>query len=394
MDGDNHQRKQHDPSNYPSVPGLPRHAVQQPQLPPGRSAEHFRRPSLQPARQGDMPVPAHGRNAHLPDYSAYGYTSESSLQSGSLQGSGLQYQSSFPSESLRQESPPEHSHQRESQQQQQQFSQYAPNLVYGLDQQGQAQASYEIAVPAPYEPRQSAALGALPAQFGVPQYFTPTGQAGSGDSGVYLTPQEQQAMYHQQNPLGRSSAPSYSAAMADYNPIGATEGVEQQETAQESTNLEDAYGRYKQALTTTFDYTRAGRLVDASRLLLEISEWLVSNARDLGLLRDEQDLHKERLKLWENFNLCWLSLFQKQKDLTRAFLETGQQQPNTSMLTVDIMKKMGNDLVQLCDKMEPHGLVDYQIGIWEEEILSVLTQCLDLVEGGSKTTHPIVPDRS
>lgn len=70
--------------------------------------------------------------------------------------------------------------------------------------------------------------------------------------------------------------------MTEYNPVGTTEGVEQQETAQQSTNLDDAYGQYQQALRATFDYTRAGRLVDASRSLLEISEWLVGNARELG----------------------------------------------------------------------------------------------------------------
>lgn len=40
------------------------------------------------------------------------------------------------------------------------------------------------------------------------------------------------------------------------------------------------------------------------------------------------------------------------------------------MLTVAMMEKLGDDLVQLCDRMEPHGLVDYEVGIWEEEILS------------------------
>jgi hypothetical protein len=34
------------------------------------------------------------------------------------------------------------------------------------------------------------------------------------------------------------------------------------------------------------------------------------------------------------------------------------------------MEAMGKDLIQLCDQLEPHGLVDYQMGIWEEEILS------------------------
>jgi hypothetical protein len=277
MDGDDHQRKQHDPSNYPSVPGLPRHAVQQQQQTPGRSAERFQPPSLQLAPREDMS----GRSAHLADYTGYGYTSEPSLQGGPLQGPGLQYQTTFP----RQGPPPNPSHQRlsqQQQQQQQQFSQYGPNLVYSIDQQGQAQASYEIPVPTPYEQRQSGALGALSTQFAVPQYFTPTGHTGSGDSGVYLTPQAQPTTYHQQNPLGRSSAPSYPATMTDYHPMATTEAVEQRTTEQQATNLDDAYGQYQQALRATFDYTRAGRLVDASRSLLEISEWLIGNARELG----------------------------------------------------------------------------------------------------------------
>jgi hypothetical protein len=87
-------------------------------------------------------------------------------------------------------------------------------------------------------------------------------------------------------------------------------------------------------------------------------------------LRDDENRHSERSQLWNNFNLCWLALCQKQKDLTQVILETGQPQPNADMLTVEIMEKMGHDLVRLSDQMEPHGLVDYQMGIWEEEILS------------------------
>lgn len=33
------------------------------------------------------------------------------------------------------------------------------------------------------------------------------------------------------------------------------------------------------------------------------------------------------------------------------------------------MEAMGKALIQLCDQLEQHGLVDYQMGIWEEEIL-------------------------
>lgn len=27
------------------------------------------------------------------------------------------------------------------------------------------------------------------------------------------------------------------------------------------------------------------------------------------------------------------------------------------------------ELINICDQLEPYGLVDYEIGVWEEEIL-------------------------
>ena len=90
----------------------------------------------------------------------------------------------------------------------------------------------------------------------------------------------------------------------------------------------------------------------------------------LGILRDDQLLYSDRLQLWNNFNICWLSVCQKQKDMTTDLLQIGHQPPNTSLLSTDVMENMAKSLIQLCDKMEQHGLVDYQMGIWEEEILS------------------------
>jgi hypothetical protein len=72
--------------------------------------------------------------------------------------------------------------------------------------------------------------------------------------------------------------------------------------------------------------------------------------------------------------------------------------PPQSYLQKDFLEEMGREFVRLCDGMERHGLVDYQMGVWEEEIISsrfivalfldatradstvVLTECLDLLE--------------
>ena len=80
--------------------------------------------------------------------------------------------------------------------------------------------------------------------------------------------------------------------------------------------------------------------------------------------------HGDRLQIWNDFNICWLAVCQKQKDLAQEVLQTGRQPSQTSLLSGDAMDNLGKELIQICDRMEPHGLVDYQMGIWEEEILS------------------------
>lgn len=55
--------------------------------------------------------------------------------------------------------------------------------------------------------------------------------------------------------------------------------------------------------------------------------------------------------------------------MTQDILSLGQRIPNTSLLSSDLMSNMGAELIKLCDQVEQYGLVDYQMGIWEEEIL-------------------------
>ncbi len=102
-------------------------------------------------------------------------------------------------------------------------------------------------------------------------------------------------------------------------------------------------------------------------------------AVDSGLVRDEQELHSDRIKLWDEFNTCWLAVLQKQKDMTQAMLASGQPPRHPqSILQEDFMERMGRELVRLCDSMERHGLVDYQMGVWEEEIINGMSAYISL----------------
>lgn len=90
-----------------------------------------------------------------------------------------------------------------------------------------------------------------------------------------------------------------------------------------------------------------------------------------GLNLDDANLHADRLKLWNDFNHAWLGLGHRQREL----MATAQQLPRSQrLMSEDRIKKMGNELVRLCDGIERHGLVDYQYGVWEEEIESGMSQ--------------------
>ncbi|EAW08686.1 uncharacterized protein ACLA_096190 [Aspergillus clavatus NRRL 1] len=370
MDGDNRRLKHHDPSRSSTSSGVTRRGISRSA---GGAAGRFRQHGLPATRGNPTGLAQVTERSRMSTYMDYGYT-DTAFQGNPLQGDELQpYSVTLREQQQRQPAV------------QQPFAPYESEMVYNLSQQGPTPNPYEV-VPQ-YPTRQSAAIDVLSSQFAVPQYFSanePTATGVPADVSPYLTSHLSSSAYNQPGPIGRSSAMQpFPATMAEFTAVGATAGrldqqQQQQQVASESTN--EAYGRFQRALRATFDHTRAGRLVEAGRSILEIAEWLVTNARELDILRDDPALYPERLQLWNDFNICWLAICQKQKDMTQDLLQTSRQSPNTTMLTIERMEEMGKDLIQLCDQMEQHGLVDYQMGIWEEEILGVLGECLDLLE--------------
>ena len=223
----------------------------------------------------------------MPAYVDYGYT-DTSFPDASLQGDDLHHYA-----------PALRDLPRQQQQVQQPFAPYDSEMVYNINQQAPTQTPYEV-VSSYGSARQSAAMDALSSQFAVPQYFPPNDPTAAGDPALgssYLNLHLSLSAYNQPGPIGRSTATQpFPATMAELPPGGTAPRMEpaspshpqQQEPPSSSqevaepANLSEAYGQFQRALRGTFDQTRTGRLVEASRSLLEISEWLVTNARDLG----------------------------------------------------------------------------------------------------------------
>lgn len=68
-------------------------------------------------------------------------------------------------------------------------------------------------------------------------------------------------------------------------------------------------------------------------------------------------------------------------------MEGGMQlSRNQTLITEENLKKMGDDLIRLCDQIERHGLVDYQYGVWEEQIEESKSNSPVLVHSKQKLT--------
>ena len=80
-------------------------------------------------------------------------------------------------------------------------------------------------------------------------------------------------------------------------------------------------------------------------------------------------MHAQRIALWDNFNNCWLALLQRQLDDTRIMLSGHPQLQPQTLLPLDTLERMGDSLVVHCDNLQRYALVDYQMGVSEEDII-------------------------
>ncbi|KAF1947481.1 hypothetical protein EJ02DRAFT_91207 [Clathrospora elynae] len=383
---DNDRRARHTPSGYASQQGtlLPPHAS----YPVVSASDRFRQPPLT-APAPPTSVPSSGNRASS---QGYGYAYGDGAQFGSpMQPSGVSYGAQDYG-----------SDQQQAHRAPQQYSPYGQNIMYSVaGAQGTATGPSQYEPVEQYQQNRDSAIQVLSTGFGVaqPQYYEsgPTSAPASALA-TQTVPSQYPSLGYTAPPaqVGREAlAPAYSAAgMTDPHQAPSQAGFSHSSYTepQPSTGNEydDFYRNYQTELKKTFEHVRDGRLSEAGAQLYRLSDWLLQWAETL--VRDEETHYQQRLQLWEEFNTCWLATLQKQKTVTQEMVNMGQRpQPPQTLIDFDSLEKMGTQLVKNCDSMEKHGLVDYQMGVWEEEIVAMLTSCMDLLEevgAGSSAQRP------
>ncbi|EAQ86033.1 hypothetical protein CHGG_07286 [Chaetomium globosum CBS 148.51] len=366
MDDNRGQRRQNEPPIYSASSSRHNPSLQeqpQPRRPfPGAQGDRFRPPPLSTSPSGSSRGigSSTGYGGYYPDTSTTGFPTAAIPQGGmSYHQSTTDYgqADSRPSQSF--------------------GSTYTPGMMYNVQQTGGPQAAAVYDAGQQFSSRQAAGLPMMATDV-TGAYFQnePTNAATTSSlqaqTGSSSTPQ----VYQQPGMHGYSTGSIATIGGMAAQTTPATD-VRMSAEYPPGTAADASYIDYQAALKGIFQDIQNGVLAPASDALLQISDWLLTHVVELGLTSDNQDLHSERVKLWDDFNHAWLAMFQRQKEM----MESGQQlQKPQCLVPPEGLRKMGKDLVKHCDSIERHGLVDYQFGVWEERIVEILEECLDLYE--------------
>lgn len=306
---------------------------------------------------------------------------------------------------------------QEPRQQTQQYQQYGPNVMYNMQQaqaqahaQAQAQAQVQQHQQSPYGPvptfrqeRSTAAAETLASQFGEPQtaqYYlagqgVPTSAPSSDLAGPHQMPtQYQQTAYAQSAPVASQAYPGAmldpaQSAVAYQQAYGqsAHYAPQHHQPQQQAESVDQAFTRYQNQVRGIFTRAREGNLRETPEQLIQISNYLLGSAEALGLTRDDEQLHDDRVRLWDEFNRAWMTVLQRQHDLTQDMVQTGRSvHESQSVMSSQHLDMLGRELVRMCDNVEKHGLVDYQMGVAEEEIMDLVLRCLAILETSNERT--------
>ncbi|ESZ99428.1 hypothetical protein SBOR_0190 [Sclerotinia borealis F-4128] len=354
MDDNNRRRRQNEPP-YPAQD--PRYAAADQSQ--GRAISNVMSDRYRSAATAGSPSINRGVGPAPPYTTGYYQEPTASFPAG-IPPTPLQYQSAYPPDQRQQ--PP--------------FPNYNTDTLYGVTQQAPQNNVYESQQ---FQARQPAAMQMLS---DVATPYLPNDPNTPGTQQYASSNSSTPYQHHQQSPGNRTTL-IQQIYPADVGLGGmpqapeTADAVDAENQAQGAGGMEEAYSVYQTALKQIFKNIIDLRLAEASSSLLEVSEWLLGHVAELGLTVDEAALHGDRLRLWNEFNAAWLSIFTRQQD----FLESGQRtQPPQTLMSLEFIGKMGTNLTRLCDSVEVYGLVDYQYGVGEAEIMNILLSCQKIQE--------------
>ncbi|KAG0178394.1 hypothetical protein DFQ28_004381 [Apophysomyces sp. BC1034] len=130
-----------------------------------------------------------------------------------------------------------------------------------------------------------------------------------------------------------------------------------------STNFEEIQKQLKK----TLDHVEQRNMVSGFQTLSKATGAVVDHCEQLGLTSDDHPYNAiDREQFWAGLNNCWLY----------ALAQRHEPSSEAERLTDQHLYGLREMVVGWADKLERFGLVDYEMGWWEADILSAIDAIL------------------
>ncbi|KAG0227345.1 hypothetical protein BGW42_002987 [Actinomortierella wolfii] len=182
---------------------------------------------------------------------------------------------------------------------------------------------------------------------------------------------------------------------------------EAEEDEEDEEEEEDPLAEYQEELQNVLEYVDQGMILKSFSLLEQLTEKIVTNIEPLGLATDDHPSAR-REGFWRGLNNCWLfALSHAQDKATRLWSaaedddgppppppisSSSSSSPSLSFPLRRHLVRLKQHVVEWANRLEPWGLVDYELGLWERDILEAIESCLDVV--GNQLSSPPSPSPS
>ncbi|CAO3569693.1 unnamed protein product [Mortierella alpina] len=113
--------------------------------------------------------------------------------------------------------------------------------------------------------------------------------------------------------------------------------------------------------------------------LSRLTDIAVTNCEKLGLASDGGAID-QKAGFWTGLNNCWLF----------AFSHYGNARSDDQRVREHHLHHLHNNVKAWADALEKYGLVNYELGLWEQDILEAIEVCL-INTSVFATTVPATP---
>ncbi|KAI9241409.1 MAG: hypothetical protein BYD32DRAFT_448755 [Podila humilis] len=136
----------------------------------------------------------------------------------------------------------------------------------------------------------------------------------------------------------------------------------------------------QEELQTVLEYVDHGMILKSFDTLSRLTDIVVTNCEQLGLVSDNASISTsttttsitatqevdQKSGFWTGLNNCWLF----------AFSHYANARSQDQQLKEPHLHHLHNNVKTWADTLEKYGLVNYEMGLWEQDILEAIEVCL------------------